>query len=157
MLKSRISVSLIAFVVAAALGADEKAPPAQGFDAPACAKHCQEMAAARQKMMDAHKSMMEKQEAAWKDIQAQLDTAKKARGDKKVSALESVIEKLVAFHESMEKTMAESPMTHAGMMHGGMMGCCEASGMAMGMSAGMDCPMMKGMAAPTEPTAKSAK
>jgi Skp family chaperone for outer membrane proteins len=149
MLKLRISISVLVLTVAAMLGAQEKTPAAAGFDAQACAKHCQEMAAAHQKMMDAQKAMMEKHQAAWKDIQAQLDIAKKARGDKKVAALEAAIEKLVAFHESMQKAMAESPM----MMHGGMMGCCGPDGMGMGM--GIDCPMMKGMKTGPESSTKS--
>jgi len=149
MLKLRVSISLMALAIATSLGAQEKTPAAPGFDAQTCAKHCQEMAAAHQKMMDDHKAMMEKHEAAWKDIQAQLDVAKKARGDKKVAALETVIEKLLAFHQSMQMAMADSPMPRGGMAHGGMMGCCGAAGMGMGM--GMDCPMMKGM----ESSAKS--
>ena len=57
-------------------------------------KHCKEMAAAHQKMMDSQKAMKEKHDAAWKEIEAELDTAKKATGEKKVAALESVVEKL---------------------------------------------------------------
>jgi hypothetical protein len=146
MLKLRISVWSMALLLAGAVGAQEaKAPAAPGFDAQACARHCQEMAAAHQKMMGAQKAMMEKHQAAWKDIQTQLDAAKKARGEKKVAALESVLEKLVAFHESMQKEMGDSPMMGGMMMsgHGGMMGCCGEAGMGMP----MDCPMMKGTTA----------
>jgi len=158
MLKVRISIWSLALLLAGAVGAQEaKAPAAPGFDAQACAKHCQEMAAAHQKMMDAQKAMMEKHQAAWKDIQTQLDAARKARGEKKVAALESVLEKLVAFHESMQKEMGGSPMM-GGMMsgHGGMMGCCGEAGMGMGMGMGMpmDCPMMKGTTA--QPAGKPA-
>ena len=158
MLKLRISIWSLALLLAGAVGAQEaKAPAAPGFDAQACAKHCQEMAAAHQKMMGAQKAMMEKHQAAWKDIQTQLDAAKKARGEKKVAALESVLEKLVAFHESMQKGMGGSPMM-GGMVggHGGMMGCCGDAGTGMGMSLPMDCPMMRGTTAGPQPTPKPA-
>jgi hypothetical protein len=158
MLKFRISIWSMALLLAGAVGAQEaKAPAAPGFDAQACARHCQEMAAAHQKMMGAQKAMMEKHQAAWKDIQTQLDAAKKARGEKKVAALESVLEKLVAFHESMQKEMGGSPMM-GGIMggHGGMRGCCGEAGMGMGMGMPMDCPMMKGMKPSAEPAPKPA-
>jgi hypothetical protein len=154
MLKLRVSIALMAFAVATLLGAQEKTPATPGFDA----QTCQEMAATHQKMMDAHKSMMEKQDAARKDIQTQLDVAKKAHGDKKVAALETVIEKLLAFDESMQMAMASSPSMRGGMTHGGMMGCCGEAGMGMAMAGtgmDMDCPMMKGMAAHPEPSTKS--
>jgi hypothetical protein len=158
MLKLRISIWSMALLLAGgAVGAQEaKAPAAPGFDAQACAKHCQEMAAAHQKMLDTQKGVMERHQAAWKDIQTQLDAAKKARGEKKVAALESVLEKLVAFHESMQKEMGGSPMMGGMMMggHGGMMGCCGEAGMGMGMGMQMDCPMMKGTSA--QPATKPA-
>ena len=158
MLKLRISIWSMALLLAGgAVGAQEaKTPAAPGFDAQACARHCQEMAAAHQKMMDAQKAMMEKHQAAWKDIQAQLDAARKARGEKKVAALESVLEKLIAFHESMQKGMGDSPMMGGMMMsgHGGMMGCCGEAGMGMGMGMPVDCPMMKGTTA--QPAGKPA-
>ena len=72
-------------------------------------KHCQEMAAAHQKMMDSQKAMKEKHDAAWKEIEADLDTAKKANGEKKVAALESVVEKLVAFHGEMSRPGPPTP------------------------------------------------
>jgi hypothetical protein len=159
MLKFRISIWSMAVLLAGAVGAQEaKAPAAPGFDAQACARHCQEMAVTHQKMMDAQKAMMEKQQAAWKDIQTQLDAARKARGEKKVAALESVLEKLIAFHGSMQKGMGDSPMMGGMMMsgHGGMMGCCGEAGMGMAMGTGMpmDCPMMKGTTA--QPATKPA-
>lgn len=142
---ARIAILLVASAFAAALQAEEGTmSPAQGFDAQACAKHCQEMAAAHQKMMDTQKAMMEKHQALWKDVGVELQVAKTARGDKKVAALEAALEKLVALHESMQKEMGDASMMHGGMMHGGMMGCCAAAGMPMGMQMGMDCPMMKG-------------
>lgn len=156
MLKLRISIWSMALLLAGAVGAQEaKTPAAPGFDAQACARHCQEMAAAHQKMMDTQKAIMEKHQAAWKDIQAQLDAAKKARGEKKVAALESALEKLIAFHESMQKEMGASPMM-GHMMKGGMMGCCGEAGMGMEMGMGMpmDCPMMKGTTA--QPATKPA-
>ena len=62
--------ALTAFLVLAAAAAvfaqADKPAPAPGFDADACAKHCKEMGAARQKMMDEHKAMIEKHDAAWK-------------------------------------------------------------------------------------------
>ncbi len=158
MLKVRISIWSMALLLAggAVVAQEAKTPAAPGFDAQACARHCQEMAAAHQKMMDAQKAMMEKHQAAWTEIQTQLDAARKARGEKKVAALESVLEKLIAFHESMQKGMGDSPMMGGMMMsgHGGMMGCCGEAGMGMKMEMPMDCPMMKGTTAQpgTKPT-----
>jgi hypothetical protein len=162
MLKFRFAVSVAALLVAgAALAQDTPA-----FDPEACAKNCREMAAAHQKAMDARKAQMEKRQAAWKDIEAQLDAAKKARGDKKVAALEAAIEKLVAFHASAPGPMGDHPMM-GGAMRGpgqgrmagggmgmgccgaGMMGCCGGGGMGPGPGP-HDCPMMKGMAGPPE-------
>jgi hypothetical protein len=89
----------VAILLAGALSAQEKATP--GFNADACAKHCQEMAAQRQKMMDAGKAAAETSAAAWKEIRASVDAAKTARGEKKVAALESALDRLVEFHERM--------------------------------------------------------
>jgi hypothetical protein len=155
MTRTRIfTLCFILIAAAAAFAEPEKGATAPGFDADACAKHCKDMAAAKQKMMDEHKAMMDKHAAAWKEIQASLDEAKKSKGDKKVAALETAVEKLVAFHESMMSKMGGGPMGHAmmpgcgGMGHpmgdrhdmhgkmGGMMDCCAGHGMHH------DCPMM---------------
>jgi hypothetical protein len=148
MTKSRLPSVLLALLVAGAVAAQAPGPaPAKpGFDSDACMKHCKEMADAHQKMMDSQKAMKEKHDAAWKEIQADLESAKKARGEKKVAALESVVEKLVAFHGEMQRSMGERmpgmmggmaghPMGGPGMGHemGGMMGhgmmegcpCCQ--------------------------------
>jgi len=130
-----------AILFAGALSAQEKATPA--FDADACAKHCQETAGQRQKMLDAGKAAAEKSAAAWKEIRASVDAAKTARGEKKVAALESALDQLVAFHEQMMggmpgmqgmkgmggpgKACCGGGMTgHHPMAHGGpgMAGCC---------------------------------
>jgi hypothetical protein len=158
MLKSRIAVSLAALIVAGAALAQE----APAFDPEACAKHCREMAAAHQKAMDARKARMGERQAAWKQIEAQLDAAKKARGDKKVAALESAVEKLVAFHASAPGPMDDCPMMGGpmrgpGPMAGGGMGCCGGGmmGCCGGGAAGPGwrhhhCPMMRGQAGPPE-------
>ncbi len=158
MLKVRVAVSLAALLVAGAALAQD----APAFDPEACAKHCREMAAAHQKQMDAHKAQMEKRQAAWTEIEAQLDVAKKARGDKKVAALESVVEKLVAFHASAPGPMADCPMMGGpmrgpgpGHMAGSGMDCCGAGMKGCGGGRGPGphcphCPMMKGMAGPPE-------
>jgi Skp family chaperone for outer membrane proteins len=149
MTKSRFPLGLLALLVAASVAAQQPpapAPVAAGFDSEACMKHCREMAEAHQKMMDAQKAMKEKRDAAWKEIESELASAKKARGEKKVAALEAAIEKLVAFHAEMQRSMEERPgmmghpMGGPGMGHGmgGMMG----QGM-MGM-----CPCCQGGAAP---------
>jgi hypothetical protein len=150
MTKSRLPIVLLALLAAAVVAAQTPGPaPAKpAFDSDACMKHCKEMAEAHQKMMDSQKAMKEKHEAAWKEIEAQLETAKKARGEKKVAALESAVEKLVAFHSEMQRSMGERmpgmmggmtghPMGGPGMGHemGGMMGhgmmgmcpCCQGS------------------------------
>src|SRR5512135_1674140 len=112
------------------------------MDPDACAKHCREMAAAHQK------AAAERQ-AAWKEIESQLQAAKSAQGEKKVAALESVVEKLVAYHASMQSGPAGCPMA------GHPMACCAGDAHGGG-HAGMmghhpdHCPMMKGAPAPSE-------
>lgn len=149
MTKFRFPLGLLALLTAAVVTAQQTPAPAPvgpAFDSDACMKHCKEMAEAHQKMMDSQKAMKEKHNAAWKEIEAQLETAKKARGEKKVAALESAVEKLVAFHGEMQRSMGERmpgmmggmaghPMGGPGMGHemGGMMGhgmmgmcpCCQ--------------------------------
>jgi hypothetical protein len=145
MTKSRLPIGLLALLVAAAVAAQQPAPAPAGpaFDSDACMRHCKEMAEAHQKMMDSQKAMKEKHEAAWKEIQAQLETAKKARGEKKVAALESAVEKLVAFHGEMQRSMGDRM---PGMM-GGMEGHHPGMGHEMGGMMGhgmMECPCCQG-------------
>jgi hypothetical protein len=98
-------------------------------------RHCKEMSQARQKMMDGRKAAAQKRDAAWKAIRADVDSARTLRGDKKVAALESALEKLLAFHESMQESM--------GMDHG-MMGMGHPmDAMDHGMMGMDDCPMMQ--------------
>lgn len=148
MLKLRFAVALVALIPASAVYAQD----APAMDPEACAKHCREMAAAHQKAMD-------QRQAAWKEIEAQLDVARNARGDKKVAALESVVEKLVAFHGSMPGPMAGCPGMGGhgpGPMAKGAMGCCAGEMMkdccrtrGMGPAGhGPHCPMMKGAETP---------
>jgi len=147
-MKTGIALTLAAFLLASSAVAQEKAPPpSQGSMADECMKHCKQMAEARQKAMDAQKARMEKMEATFKQVRADLDAAKKARGDKKTAALEAAIEKLVSMHESMHGEMGAMPGMGPGIMghHSMMMGmgsCCP------GMAGMMDCPMMKGEAPP---------
>lgn len=158
MLRMRLVSAAAALLVAAAALAQEKAAPPPAFDADACAKHCKEMAERRQKMMDDRKAMSDKTADAWKEIRAAVDQAKKARGEKKVAALETALDRLVAFHEQMMAGKpgmpgmagmhgmsccgggsADHPMMHGG--PGGMAGCC---GDMHGHDMPDDCPMMKG-------------
>ena len=147
-MKTGIVLALAAFLIVSPAVAQEKAPPpSQGAMADECMKHCREMAEARQKAMDARKAHMDKMDATFKEVRADLDVAKKARGDKKTAALEAAIEKLVSMHESMRSEMGTMPGMGPGMMghHPMMMGmgsCCP------GMASMMDCPMMKGEAPP---------
>ena len=147
-MKTGIVLTLAGFLLVSPAIAQEKAPPSsQGSMADECMKHCKQMAEARQKAMDAHKAQMDKMDATFKEVRADLDAAKKARGDKKTAALEAAIEKLVSLHESMREHMGGMPGMGPGMMghHGMMMGmgsCCP------GMAGMMDCPMMKGEAPP---------
>jgi len=125
MKKSRLPVVLLALLVAGAVAAQQPPAPASaapGFDPEACMKHCKEMAEAHQKMMDSQKAAKEKRDAAWKEIETQLDVAKKARGDRKVAALESAVEKLVAFHGEMQRSMGERAPRMMGGMEGHPMG-----------------------------------
>ena len=115
------------------------------MDPEACAKHCREMAAAHQKVAA-------ERQAAWKEIESQLQAAKSAQGEKKVAALESVVEKLVAYHASMQSGPGGGPMA------GHPMACCAGDANSGGRAGMMGhhsdhCPMMKGASAPPE-TAK---
>jgi len=111
-----------AILLAGALSAQEKATPE--FDADACAKHCQEMAARRQKTMDGGKAAAETSAAAWKEIRASVDAAKTARGEKKIAALESALDRLVEVHEQMMDGMPGMPGMKG--MGGPGMACCGA-------------------------------
>ena len=103
MLRYRFVVLLTLFVFCVASAALSQEPPA--FDADACAKHCREMAAARAKNVEACKAHMQQRDAAWKEIEAQLQLARTSRGDKKVAALEAAVQKLVAYNASAPAAM----------------------------------------------------
>ena len=121
-LKTMILASLL--LGAGIAWAQEKSPaPAPMGDA--CAKHCQ-------KGMGDHKAMMEKNAAAWKEIRAAVDAAKKAKGDRKIADLETALDRLVSFHESTMAGMSATPGM-AGMDCGGGMGADHS------MARGMDC------------------
>jgi len=128
-LKAMILASLL--LGAAAAWAQDKTPPAAPTAMDACAKHCAEMAGRHSKGMADHKAMMEKNAAAWKEIRAAVDDAKKARGDRKIADLETALDRLVSFHESM---MAGGPMPGMGGMD-----CCGAPGDDHPMAHGADC------------------
>ena len=143
MFKLRFAIPLAALLAVGVVRAQQPA----SSDADACAKHCQEMKASHQKAMEAR-------QAAWKEIEAQLEIARNARGDAKVAALQSAVEKLVAYEGSAPKAMDECPMMGGSMSMGGHghgnghgMACCAGSGSA---AATHDCPMMKGSAGPPE-------
>jgi hypothetical protein len=115
---ARISLALT-LLASAALG--QESPP---FDPEACAKHCREMATARAKAADASKARMQQREAAWKEIETQLQLARSSRGDKKLAALEAAVEKLVAY-EASASGMPDCPMMGGTGMGAG--GCCGGS------------------------------
>jgi hypothetical protein len=77
--------------------------------------------------------MMEKNAAAWKEIRAAVDDAKKAKGDQKIADLETALDRLVSFHESMMAGMG-GPMPG---MKG--MDCGSAMGGDHPMAHGADC------------------
>jgi hypothetical protein len=135
MKKTGIAALLALTIAAVAATGDQPAaaPAAPKMDHEACMKRCKEMGEARAKMAAKH-------EAAWKQIEADLATAKKATGEKKVAALESVVEKLVAFHGEM----SQAGTAHATMasMDGHGMDCCAGKGgaaMASMSGKAMDC------------------
>jgi hypothetical protein len=140
MIRHRSSFAVASLFLANALIGQQ--PPAMNSEA--CAKHCREMAASREK------AVAERQ-AAWKEIEAQLQAAKNAQGEKKIAALESAVEKLVAYQASTQAGPAGCPMA------GHAMACCggdakNAGGPGMMGHAGHEehCPMMKGTNAPSE-------
>jgi Spy/CpxP family protein refolding chaperone len=135
MKKTGIAALLALTVVAVAVVADQPAaaPAAPKMDPEACMKRCKEMGEAKAKMAAKH-------DAAWKQIETDLATAKKSTGEKKVAALESVVEKLVALHGEMN----QAGTAHAAMasMDGHGMDCCAGKGeAAMASMSGkmMDC------------------
>lgn len=132
-MKIRTGLVIATFLGASLLiGQDSTPPPAMGD----CMKHCQQMAAAKQKAHETHMAAQQKMDAAFAEVRAELATAKTAKGEKKVAALQAALEKLVAFHDAMHSQMeAAGP---GSMGHGEMGSCCGAMA-AMG-----DCPMMKG-------------
>ena len=115
----RFVALLTLFIFCSASIASSQEPSA--FDADACAKHCREMAAARSKNVEACKARAQQRDAAWKDIEAQLQIARTSRGDKKVAALESAVQKLVAYNASAPGAMADCPMMGG---HAMTSGCC---------------------------------
>ena len=135
-MKRAIGLAALACLLVVPLAAQDKSPANMADD---CMKHCRQMAEMRQKAMDERKAHIEKMDAVFKEVRADLDTARTAKGDKKTAALQAAIEKLVSFHESMRGEMGAMPMgmDHHSMMMG--MGSCCA-----GMAAMSDCPMMKG-------------
>lgn len=149
MLRKTTTLAAVLMAAVAAWGQDKGAPAAPESDA--CMKHCREMAAAHRKMADERRAMSEKTTAAWKEIRASVEEAKKARGEKKVAALEMALDRLVAFHETMMGSMHGMPGMGCGGamgddqamhgMHGAMTAdcCAHASG-----SMSDDCPMHKG-------------
>jgi hypothetical protein len=124
-MKARWIIALAAALMAAVVVADEKpAAPSPASMKEMCQKHCDEMAAAHEKMMADQKAMTEKRDAAWKEIRATIASAKTLRGDKKLAALESALDKLATFHEEMMKSMPA---------HDGSMGHPMGHRMGMGM------------------------
>jgi hypothetical protein len=119
MKRLNVGFGSLALLLSAAVAAQQP-PPASpdkpAFDADACMRHCREMAETRQKMMEERKAMAEKRDASWNEVKAQVEAARKLRGEKKVAALEAALEKLVAFHESMHGATGRGPMM--GMDHG---------------------------------------
>ena len=107
MSKFRLGVTASLFLFAASAAFSQESAV---FDPEACAKHCREMAAAQTKGAETREALMKQREAAWKEIEAQLQLARTSRGDKKVAALETAIEKLVAYHASTPAGMADCPM-----------------------------------------------
>lgn len=134
-MRLRLLLPLLVLPFAPVLFAGDPPPAAPASED--CAKRCQEMAAARQKMADEHKAMMDKMDAAWKEFRSELDAAHKAKGTRKVDALEMALDKLASFHEMMRDQMTKGPMP----AHEGMMGheCCGSMGKMRAMMP--DCPM----------------
>ena len=134
MKKIGIAALLALAVVAVAAVADQPAaaPAAPKMDPEACMKRCKEMG-------EAQARLAAKREAAWKQIEADVVAAKNAKGDKKVAALESAVEKLVALNAEMQAGGGHVMMAS---MDGHGMDCCAGKGgaaMASMSSKAMDC------------------
>lgn len=136
---------VICLIAAVALADKPAAAPAAKMDPDACMKKCKEMKAEHAKMAEAQKAGRAKQDAAWKQIEADLASAKTATGEKKVAALESVLDKLVALHGEMRQAEGGHAMM-AGMDGHGMDCCAGKGGAAMASMSGkamdgkaMDC------------------
>ena len=137
----KTGITVLICLIAAVAGADKPAAaPAAKMDPEACRKHCAEMGAAHAKLTESQKAARAKQDAAWKQIEADLASAKKATGEKKVAALESVLDKLIALHGEMREADTTHGMMAAVDGHG--MDCCAGKGgAAMASMSGktMDC------------------
>jgi hypothetical protein len=111
-------------------------------------KHCQQMAAARQKAQEAQQAARNKMDAMFQEVRAALDTASKSKGDKKVAALQTAFEKLVAYHDAMHPQVSAMGEPHPM----GMGSCCPGmeehamGGGCCGMASMKECPMMRGAA-----------
>jgi len=135
MKKTGIAALLVLTAISVAASGDQPAaaPAAPKMDPEACMKRCKEMGEAKAKLAAKH-------DAAWKQIESDLASAKKASGEKKVAALESVLEKLVALHGEMRQS--EAPHAMMASMDGHGMDCCAGKGgaaMASMSGKAMDC------------------
>lgn len=172
-MKIRTTLAIAAALLfSAAVRADEASAP-KAFSPDDCARHCRDMAAQKQKMTDDHRKTADEMQAAWRDIEAELDIARKAKGDKKADALIIALDRLIATHQMMSDRMTPAPGGMMGMgpdccagmhdMPGMAMDCCAkmpAATAAMEMNCcagkhekaamGKDCPMMNGTAARAE-------
>ena len=140
MIRHRFSVAVASLFLANAL-AGQQSPT---MSSEACAKHRREMAAS-------HEKAAAERQAAWKEIEAQLQTAKNAQGEKKIAALESAVEKLVAYQASTHAGPDGCPMaSHAMACCGGDAKNAHAPGMMGHAGHEEHCPMMKGTNASPE-------
>ena len=136
MKKTGIAV-LFCLIAAVAVADKPAAAPAAKMDPDACMKKCKEMRAEHAKMAEAQKAVRAKQDAAWKQIEADLASARTATGEKKVAAMESVLEKLVALHGEIRQAEGAHGMIAAMDGHG--MDCCAGKGgTAMASMSGKD-------------------
>ena len=97
-------------------------------------------------MMEQHDQMQAKMKEADARLQKLVSEMNAARGSKKTDATAAVVAELVAQHQDMHQDMEQMmpKMSQHMMQH--MQGA-----MAQGMKGAMDCPMMKGQAAPPPP------
>ena len=89
-----------------------------------------------------HQTMMTRMDSLDEQLQQKVAAMQKARGDKKVEAMQAVIEELVGQRQTMQHQMMEMMPQMMGHMaqHMGMMEGMEGMGEMMKM-----CPMMQGM------------